>query len=38
MEMTWKIGEQIGNHKDRMDVCVAVAGILKAHKINYILY
>jgi hypothetical protein len=28
----WKIGEEIGNREGRMDVCVAAAGILKAHK------
>jgi len=27
----WKIGEEIGNREGRMDVCVAAAGILKAH-------
>ena len=27
----WKIGNEIGNREGRMDVCVAAAGILKAH-------
>jgi len=27
----WKIGEEIGDREGRMDVCVAAAGILKAH-------
>ncbi|KAI0003255.1 hypothetical protein BJV74DRAFT_812552 [Russula compacta] len=27
----WKIGEEIGDKEGRMDVCVAAAGILKAH-------
>jgi len=28
----WRIGEVIGDREGRMDVCVAAAGILKAHK------
>ena len=28
----WRIGEEIGDREGRMDVCVAAAGILKAHK------
>ena len=28
----WKIGEEIGDREGRMDVCVAAAGILKAHE------
>jgi NAD(P)-dependent dehydrogenase (short-subunit alcohol dehydrogenase family) len=27
----WKVGEEIGDREGRMDVCVAAAGILKAH-------
>ena len=27
----WRIGEEIGDREGRMDVCVAAAGILKAH-------
>lgn len=27
----WKLGEEIGDREGRMDVCVAAAGILKAH-------
>ena len=27
----WRIGEEIGDQEGRMDVCVAAAGILKAH-------
>ncbi len=27
----WKIGEEIGDREGRMDVCIAAAGILKAH-------
>ena len=27
----WKIGEEIGDKEGRMDVCVAAAGILRAH-------
>lgn len=27
----WKVGEEIGNREGRVDVCVAAAGILKAH-------
>src|SRR5258708_26298195 len=30
-KVMWKIGEEIGNREGRMDVCVAAAGILKAH-------
>ena len=28
----WKVGEEIGDREGRMDVCVAAAGILKAHR------
>ena len=28
----WRIGEEIGDREGRMDVCVAAAGILKAHR------
>ena len=34
----WKIEEEVGNREGKMDVFVAAAGTLKAHKINYILY
>jgi NAD(P)-dependent dehydrogenase (short-subunit alcohol dehydrogenase family) len=27
----WRVGEEIGDREGRMDVCVAAAGILKAH-------
>ena len=27
----WKVGEEIGDREGRMDVCVAAAGILRAH-------
>jgi hypothetical protein len=30
-EKLWKIGEEIGSREGRMDVCVAAAGVLKAH-------
>ncbi len=28
----WRVGEEIGDREGRMDVCVAAAGILKAHR------
>ena len=31
-EVMWKVGEEIGDREGRMDVCVAAAGILKAHR------
>jgi hypothetical protein len=31
-EAMWKVGEAIGDREGRMDVCVAAAGILKAHR------
>ena len=31
-EAMWKVGEEIGDREGRMDVCVAAAGILKAHR------
>lgn len=27
----WKVGEEIGDKEQRMDVCIAAAGILKSH-------
>jgi len=31
-ELLWKKAEEIGNKEQRMDICIAAAGILKAHK------